>query len=379
MTIFKTYCKVLNKNKWIIIMYTAILLFFGVFNFQNNNNPMNFTESKPDIYIKNDDNNSELSKNLISFLNEKANIISLEEKSLEDALFYRDVNYIIEIPKDYQRDFLNHKNPLIKIRSTGDYQASLAEMLLNRYLNVANRYNQFESDINTLIDQINNTLKDEVIVEMTSKIDNDSLSKIASFYNFSNYSMLAGCIYVICLILTIMKEDKIRKRTIISNTSYKKINRELFIANSLFAFSLAFLYIILSFILLGAEMFTIHGLLFIINFLMFTVVAIAIAFTLGNLIKNKNVINGVINVIALGSSFLCGAFVPIEFLPDSVLKIAHILPSYYFINNNEIIANMEQINLNTLNPFLMNIIILVIFLFSFVVLTNIISRRNQKI
>lgn len=379
MTIFKTYCKILNKNKWIVIMYTAILLFFGVFNFQNNDNQMNFTESKPDIYIKNEDKNSKLSENLISFLKEKTNIISIEENLLEDALFYRDVNYIIEIPSNYQNDFLEKKNPVIQTKSTGDYQASLAEMLLNRYLNVANRYNQFESDIDTLVNQINTTLKDEVTVEMTSKIDNDSLSQIAFFYNFSNYSMLAGCIYVICLILTIMKEEKVRKRTIISSTDYKKINRELFIANSIFAFSLAFLYILLSVILIGSEMFTIHGLLFITNFLVFTIVAIAIAFTLGNLIKNKNVINGIINVIALGSSFLCGAFVPAEFLPDSVLKIAHVLPSYYFINNNEIIKNLEEINKTTLTPFVQNLIILICFILIFVIVSNRISKKRQKI
>lgn len=379
MTIFKTYCKILNKNKWIIMIYTIILLCFGVFNFQTNDNQMNFTESKPDIYIKNEDNNSELSKNLISFLEEKTNIILLQDQSLEDALFYREVNYMIEIPKNYQNDFLASKNPLIQTKSTGDYQASLAEMLLNRYLNVANRYNQFENNIEQLITNINTTLKEEVTVEMTSKIDNDSLSKIAFFYNFSNYSMLAGCIYVICLILIIMKEEKIRKRTVISNTSYKNINRELFIANSVFAFSLAFLYMILSYILIGKEMFTIHGLLFIINFLVFTSVAIAIAFTLGNLIKNKNVINGIINVIALGSSFLCGAFVPLELLPDSVLKIAHILPSYYFINNNEIIKNLEEINKTTLNPVIQNLLILICFMILFVILSNKISKKRQKI
>jgi len=84
-------------------------------------------------------------------------------------------------------------------------------------------------------------------------------------------------------------------------------------------------------------------------------------------------------VIALGSSFLCGAFVPLELLPDSVLKIAHILPSYYFINNNEIIKNLEEINKTTLNPLIQNLLILICFMILFMILSNKISKKRQKI
>lgn len=103
----------------------------------------------------------------------------------------------------------------------------------------------------------------------------------------------------------------------------------------------------------------------------------SIAFALGNLIKNKDIINSIINVIALGSSFLCGAFVPIEFLPDSVLKIAHILPSYYFINNNEVIKTLEEINIQTLFPFIENLMILGIFILFFTIATNYFSKKNR--
>lgn len=37
------------------------------------------------------------------------------------------------------------------------------------------------------------------------------------------------------------------------------------------------------------------------------------------------------NVIALGMSFLSGVFVPIEFLGDGIIKIAHFLPAYWYI------------------------------------------------
>ena len=38
-------------------------------------------------------------------------------------------------------------------------------------------------------------------------------------------------------------------------------------------------------------------------------------------------------VIALGMCFLCGIFVPLEFLGDSIIKAAHFLPAYWYITS----------------------------------------------
>ena len=51
MTVFKTFFKILNKNKGIIILYTVILLTFGAFNMSNSESTMVFEASKPDIYL----------------------------------------------------------------------------------------------------------------------------------------------------------------------------------------------------------------------------------------------------------------------------------------------------------------------------------------
>ncbi len=125
-------------------------------------------------------------------------------------------------------------------------------------------------------------------------------------------------------------------------------------------------------------MFSIHGLIYLVNSFVFTLCAVTIAFLIGNLIQNKNAINGIVNVVALGSCFLCGAFVPMDWLPDYVLKIAHILPSYYYIKNNEWIKELETINYETLKPIFQNLIIILLFASLFVFMTNMISKRKQK-
>lgn len=381
MIVFKTFFKVLNKCKVPIIMYTVFLIFFGGFNMKTSENSTNFVASKPDVLIINNDEKLGITKNLIDYIEENTNIKEIKEdnEAIDDALFYRDVNYIIYIPKGFREDFLNNKNPKIEVKSTGDYQASLAEMMLDRYLKVANVYNETATDEEELIENINDTLLDDIEVEITSKIDTTNLEKATFYYNFTNYCVLAGCIYVICLILSSFKNENIRKRTVISSMDYKEYNRKLLISNSLFAIGLWIFYVMLSFILLGSVMFTAYGLVYIVNSFIFTLCAVTIAFLIGNVVSNKNAINGIINVIALGSSFLCGAFVPMKFLPDFVLNVAHILPSYWYIKTNELVKSIDVFSFETLKPIFINMFVIIAFSLMFIVITNIISKRKRKI
>ena len=118
---------------------------------------------------------------------------------------------------------------------------------------------------------------------------------------------------------------------------------------------------------------------FAINSLLFTICATTIAFFIGSIVTNKNAISGIVNVVALGSSFLCGAFVPTEYLPESVIKIAHILPTYYYVNTNDLLKEVEAFNIDVLKPIIINMIVIIIFIILFIILTNIISRYKRKI
>ena len=161
MTVFKTFLKVLNKCKAPIIMYTVILIFFAGFNMKTNENGSEFTASKPDILIVCEDELAGITKNLVDYLSSNSNIKEIEndEEKRNDALFYRDVNYIVYIPKHFSVDFLEHKNPEINIKSTGDYQASLANMLLERYLKVASTYLEFDFSEEEMLNAITKTLE----------------------------------------------------------------------------------------------------------------------------------------------------------------------------------------------------------------------------
>ena len=382
MTIFKTYLKIVNANKGLLILYTVLLLFIGTLNMQTSDNNMNFETSKPNILIINNDNNeNKITNSFVKYITDNSTIVELEnnEETISDALFYREISYIIYIPENFGENYLNNKNPQIEVRSTENTNSSIAEMLVNKYLSTSNIYLKIYNNENDIIEKTEETLNKETSIEINSKLDTVELSNARYFYNFMNYSIIAGCVFVICIVLASFKNEKIKKRTEISSLDYKKLNTQLLISNGLFAITLWLAYTIISIFVVGDIMLTKHGILFMINSLFFTISSLTLAILIANITCNKNAINGIVNVLALGSSFLCGSFVPMEILPDSVLKVGHIFPSFYFIKNNEIIKTLEVINIDTLKIVLLNISIMILFSIGFIIITNIISNHKRKI
>lgn len=381
MIVFNAFFKVVKKYIGVIILYTVMLISFGSINYATNNEDMTFSNRLPDILIINNDEEVGLTKNLINYLKENANVLDIEndEEKINDAIFYREINYVIYIPKNYRVDTLNKLNPTIDIKSANDYDSAYTSMLLTRYLNVQNTYLKYTNNENELINSINNNLSYKTNIEITSKLDTSKLTKISRFFNFASYSIMAVIIYIICLVISSFNKDVVKKRTIISSMNYKKYNKYILLSSFIYSSIIWFLYVILSFIIIGSSMFSLRGLIYILNTFIFSFVALTLALLISNLIKSKGAISGIVNVIALGQAFLCGTFIPSEFLGENIIKYSKILPAYWYNNSNDLLSTIEVINIVNLKPILLNMIVLVIFAIIFIVINNIVSKRRQII
>lgn len=380
MTVFKTFFRIVNKLKPTIILYTALLIIFGAVNMKTSDNNINFVNSKPDILIINQDVNKGLTKNLIDYMKKNSNIVKVEnnEEKINDALFYREVSYVIYIPKDYRKNVLLGKNPKLDIKKTDEYDAHLSEMMLKRYIKLQNIYNEEAGSEDELITLINDNINDDVNVKITSKVDTSKTYNIAYYFNFASYSILAIIIYIVCLVLCSFKEESISKRINISSINYKSHNNKILFASIVFSSIVWLLFVIIGVIVVGDIMFSIRGLISIINSFIFTFCALTLSILISSITNNKNAISGIVNVIALGSAFLCGAFVPAEYLPSSVLNFAHILPAYYYINSNDLLKNIDVINISSMHPIIINMIIIIMFSILFIILNNVVTRKKRK-
>lgn len=380
MTVFKAFFRIVNKLKPTIILYTALLIIFGAVNMKTSDNNINFVNSKPDILIINQDVNKGLTKNLIDYMKKNSNIVKVEnnEEKINDALFYREVSYVIYIPKDYRKNVLLGKNPKLDIKKTDEYDAHLSEMMLKRYIKLQNIYNKEAGSEDEIITLINDNINDDVNVKITSKVDTSKKYNIAYYFNFASYSILAIIIYIVCLVLCSFKEESISKRINISSINYKSHNNKILLASIVFSSIVWLLFVIIGVTIVGDIMFSIRGLISIINSFIFTFCALTLSILISSLTNNKNAISGIVNVIALGSAFLCGAFVPAEYLPSSVLNFAHILPAYYYINSNDLLKNIDVINISSMHPIIINMIIIIMFSILFIILNNVVTRKKRK-
>lgn len=381
MIVFKTILKILNKLKGMLILYTVMLILITALTQTSDNNITKFEESKPDILIINKDEHSDLTNNFVKYLAKHANLADIDinaEEKINDALFYRDVNYVIYIPKNFTNDILQDKEPIINYKSTNDESASYSQMLVNKYIKTALIYKDYYQ-ANDLIKKINETLSTNTNVKIKTHLDTSKVSAATRYFNFLNYAFLAGCVYCISMILASLKEENVNKRTIISSYSLRKYNRIVLLSNACVVFLMWLFYMILSFILFKKLMVSFNGILYMINSLVFAFCGLTIGFLIGNITQNKNAIGGIVNVVALGSSFLCGCFVPISYLPNYVLKIAKILPSYYFVTNNELTKSIEIFSWSNIKPLFINNIVIITFCILFVIITNFINKKKQII
>lgn len=379
MTVFNTFWKVINKYKGTIILFTVMLVTFGGINTTSNNSTVDFTNSKPDIIIVNNSGNNDLTKNLISYLEKNTNVKDVKntEEARNDALFYREVNYIIYIPKDYQKDVLSGKTPEIDIKTVGDYTSSLAEMLLTRYLKIQSIYAKNISTEQELITAINKNLSKTSEVTITSKVDRAKTSRVSRYFNFASYSAMFIIIFVICMVLSSFHTKTIKKRTIISSMNYKTHNKYLLRASFIYSIIVWLLFMLLGTILFSNTILSLRGLVYALNLFIFIFTSLTLALLLSTLIDNKDAVNGIVNVISLGSAFLCGAFIPTEWLPETVIKISRIFPTYWYVNSNDLLASLQTINMTSLNPVIINMIVMLVFALIFIIINNLVSKKKQ--
>ena len=377
MTIFKTYWKIVKKNIGIIILYTVMLLVFGTMNLKANKNSFEFISSKPDIIIVNNSSGI-ITDNLISYLKTNANVKNItDENDIDDAVFFRDANYVIYIPKDFETKLESGKEVNIDIKTNNSYDSYIASELLNRYLDVFSKYMNLYNDKILAIQKLDNTLNKKASVVIESKTNLNS--KTSLFYNFSSYSIMAIVIYIICLVLSSFNDEKISKRTSVSGMNYKTFNNYLYISSFTFTFIIFIVYLILSFLILKSSILNINGILYSLNMFIFFIVCFTMAILISNLVKSKGAISGVVNVISLGSAFLCGAFIPVKYMPSFALKIAHIFPTFYFIDNNEYIASIQNFDKASYDFVLKNFIIMTVFIIFFLILNTLVTRLKRKV
>ena len=111
-------------------------------------------------------------------------------------------------------------------------------------------------------------------------------------------------------------------------------------------------------------------------------VSLAVAFFIGSIVKNgksaQAAVNGLVNVISLGMCFLCGVFVSMDLMDETVRKGARFLPVYWYEVNNTLLAEHTSLNAAQMQQLLEGYGLLVLFAAALVGAGMVISKMREK-
>ena len=341
-----------------LVIFLTISLAFVSFSGQSSTS---FLSKKPSISVINHDS-GKFSKSFTDYLSENADLVPISEDSdaKKEALFFGSTSFIITIPKNFSDDFFSGKSPQLKFQDTPNPSSTQAKLLAENYLRLA-KIHQLSG-----ADQSKSTTKIE-----NKNLHQDDSKKVAQFFNFSAYTIIILNILVISTIMLSFHTNA-EKRNRVSPIPYGKIHSQIFLGNSIFSILTWALFIILSTIISPEIMLSTQGALFALNSFIFSLVGLSIGNLIGTIVKNRNAISGLTNVIGLGMAFIGGVFVPQEFLGSAVISIAKFLPTYWFVNSNTLIH--ENPNLN--QTLILNLSITLAFAAIISIITKLINKTK---
>lgn len=333
MQVFKSFFKVLNRHKGQMIMYICIFVsIMSILSAQKAfDNTKSYETQKPKFAVFDYDDSIQ-SRALTDYLSDSCTLVKIKndkKETMQDELFARNVNSILIINEGYSLD-------IVTIPDTR--AATTFESCVNSFNKMYNAYTAAGYSPDEAASSVKNALSQKASVSLLSGRDITAHSKL--YYSFSYLAWLLLCLMIVSVspVLSVFSKKEIRERIECSSYRFINFNRELFlgvVVTGIMVCAVIFAAITTMF---GGDTFSRTGLMYTINMICYMLVCLAFAFLFSKLTRNDQVLNMLANTVSLGMAFLCGIFVPEEFLSDNIIKAAHFLPAYWY---NQAVKNID--------------------------------------
>lgn len=385
MQVFKIYIKLL-KSSWMsiaiyVFIFTTSIIILSKF---QGNEVTNFKQSKVNTALINYDEDSPFVGDFIDYLSEFCEFKDLgdNEMNIADALFFRDVEYVLTIPYNFGEEYLSGKDVMVEKKSVPDSIYTVAvDTAINNYLNTGRSYLLAVPDVTgeQLLSFIRKDLnvKADVVVDQSGN-NGKTYNFINTYFNFSSYVLLSCCLLSIGIVMLSFHNINILRRNTVAPISIKNMNAQLIAGNFLFVLAFDLILIILSIILNRDKGISVNILLYWLNLIVFSISAMAISYLVAMLIKSRQAAQAMSTVLPLGLSFISGAFVPQFLLSDFVLKLASFTPLYWFVKGNDTIAKLNGTNYENINKVCYYMVIQIGFAAALFALSLVVSKNKSQ-
>ncbi len=353
MQVFKTYMKIVKKNIFMAIVYTAIFIVLAFMFSNNTDTPVDFEDAKRGVTII-DEDNSTSSKALYDYIASKHVIVELNNNKDEilDALYYTRTDYVLTIKKGYEEKISAGKTEdlFTNYQVPDTYDGVLLDNSINNYVKVMSAYivsgNSIEEAANNTVELLSK--ETEVKIESFSKNDNESSEypvKTQFYFNCLPYAFLSVLISILSTVLIKMNKKDIAFRTNCSSTTALSQTLQIILGSIVLVLAVWLIFMIAA-IMRNGGLFTGKVWLAVLNSFAFVLVSAGIAILISILKNNTQSVAMIANIVSLGMSFLCGVFVEQSLLGESVLKFSRFLPAYWYIKANDLLMFSSANNLD---------------------------------
>lgn len=346
MTVYKLYMKIIKKNIWLMLIYLAV--FFGItMMFQawvREDSYSSYLAESVKIALV-DEDGGKLAESLRVYLEQYHEVQAAENDTevLQEDLFYRNIEYIVRIPSDFYETCIVEGESVKVTKVPGSYTAYYVDQQINSFLNSARTYYAAGFSEEETAEAITNMQPVEVQL-LNVNGNAGEMPAYAYYFRYLPYLFLAALCYAMGYVLTSLRKEDIIKRMRASAVPVNRQNLEGLLAVLTVGIGIWGFTMLAAVVFYRSRFLQSSGFVYyILNSVMMLLVALTLAYAVGILVKNTNALSGMVNVISLGMCFLCGVFVPMEYMSKRVIRVAQFLPVYWYEKVNDLLVEFGTV------------------------------------
>lgn len=291
-----------------------------------------------------DRDGSDVSAGLAEALAKTDELVSVEDEPLElqDALACGRVDAVLIVPAGFGDELMAAAReardlPELEIATGSDAQAAaLAGQRASRWTSLVAAHAALESgaDGAAAVNAALTTTNLEPTVEvLESNKESSAASRLAFYLTFSSYTLTSSVIVVAGVVLAALGEADVRRRQLASPVSSWRMGLGSIAGCGVLTLGVVAWIIAVGMANSGADALLPNAApqvtLALVSFLVFSLVPLALAYTLAQCGFGEEALNAIANLGGMVMSFLGGAWVPLSLMGAGVQAVARFTPTFW--------------------------------------------------
>ncbi len=343
MQVFKCFFTIIGRNKGLMILYACIFVFLAVTlsNVAMQDTQLTFTDTALPVTVI-DRDGTQTSRALRSYVYEKQREVPLPDDTerLQDALYAREVEYVLFIPAGYEQALLAGDAPVLDTAQVpNSYSATYVDRQVQRFVDTVRAYTASGFSVADALAHAQDDLARQTEVQLSHQ-EVQQVPAVYYYFNYLCYAFMMILIFGLSPVMLVFGKPSLAARMNASALPLRRKNLELALGATLLTLACFVLFVIIAFVLYGSQMLQPGALWCMLNALVFLVFSMALGLFIGMVSKTGNTISALANVVGLALCFLGGVYVPLDLMGSGMQAAAHFLPTYWYIRGVELASEL---------------------------------------